>query len=65
MLAPWTSILKSRDITDSVLQSKDITLSTNVHIAKAIVLPVVLYRCETWVLEKTLDLRLQDQTSQS
>ena len=65
MLAPWTSILKSRDITDSILKSKDITLPTKVHIAKTIVLPVIMYRCETWVLEKTLDLRLQDQTSQS
>ena len=65
MLAPWTSILKSRDSTDSILKSKDITLPTKVHIAKTIVLPVIMYRCETWVLEKTLDLRLQDQTSQS
>ena len=65
MLAPWTSILKSRDITDSILKSKDITLPTKVHIAKPIVLPVVMYRCETWIPEKTLDLRLQDQTSQS
>ena len=50
---------------DGILKSKDITLPTKVHIAKTIVLPVIMYRCETWVLEKTLDLRLQDQTSQS
>ena len=50
---------------NSILKSKDITLPTKVHIAKTIVLPVIMYRCETWVLEKTLDLRLQDQTSQS
>ena len=62
MLAPWK---KSYDKPRRVLKSRDITLPTKVHIAKTIVLPVIMYRCETWVLEKTLDLRLQDQTSQS
>ena len=32
---------------DSVLKSRDITLSTNVHLVKAIVFPVVIYRCDS------------------
>ena len=31
---------------DSILKSRDITLSTEVHLVKAIVFPVVMYRCE-------------------
>ena len=34
------------DILDSVLKRKDITLLTKVHIVKAMVFPVVIYRCE-------------------
>ena len=37
---------------DSVLKSKDITLPTKVHIVKAIVFPVVMYRCESWTIKK-------------
>ena len=37
---------------DSVLKSKDITLLTKVHIVKAIVFPVVMYRCESWTIKK-------------
>ena len=37
----------------SVLKSRDITLSTNVHIVKAMVFPVVMYRCESWTIKKT------------
>ena len=33
---------------DSILKSKDITLSTKVHLVKAMVFPVVMYRCESW-----------------
>ena len=32
---------------DSILKSRDITLSTNVHIVKAVVFPVVMYGCES------------------
>ena len=35
---------------DSVLKSKDITLLTKVHIVKAMVFPVVMYRCEGWTI---------------
>ena len=33
---------------DSILKSRDITLSTKVHLVKAMVFPVVMYACETW-----------------
>ena len=36
----------------SVLKSKDITLLTKVHIVKAIVFPVVMYRCESWTIKR-------------
>ena len=37
---------------DSVLKSRDVTLPTKVHIAKAVVLPVVMYGCENWTVKK-------------
>ena len=37
---------------DSVLESKDITLLTKVHIVKAMVFPVVMYGCESWTVKK-------------
>ena len=37
---------------DKVLKSKDITLPTKVHIGKAMVFPVVMYRCESWTIKK-------------
>ena len=37
---------------DSVLKSKDITLPTDVHRVKAMVFPVVIYRCESWTIKK-------------
>ena len=37
---------------DSILKSRDITLLTKVCIVKAIVFPVVMYRCESWTLKK-------------
>ena len=37
---------------DSILKSKDITWPTKVHIVKAMVFPVVMYRCESWTLNK-------------
>ena len=37
---------------DSVLKSRDITLPTKVHIAKAMVFPVVVYGCESWFIKK-------------
>ena len=37
---------------DSILKSSDITLPTKVQIVKAIVFPVVMYRCESWTIKK-------------
>ena len=37
---------------DSILKSRDITLPTNVHMAKAVVFLVVVYRCESWTIKK-------------
>ena len=37
---------------DSILKNRDITLLTNVQIVKAIVFPVVMYRCESWTIKK-------------
>ena len=37
---------------DSVLKSRDITLSTKVHTVKAVVFTVVMYRCEHWTIKK-------------
>ena len=36
----------------SMLKSRDITFLTKVHIVKAIIFPVVMYRCESWTLKK-------------
>ena len=37
---------------DSILKSRDITLPTKVRLVKAMVLPVVMYECETWTVKK-------------
>ena len=37
---------------DSILNSRDITLSTKVHLVKAMVFPVVMYGCESWTVKK-------------
>ena len=38
---------------DSMLKSRDNTLLTRIHIVKADVFPVVMYRCESWTIKKT------------
>ena len=43
---------------DSILESRDITLPTNVHLVKAMVFPVVMYGCETWTIKKTEHQRI-------
>ena len=48
MLAPWK---KSYD-QHSILKNRDITLPTKVHLAKAMVFPVVMYGCESWIIKK-------------
>ena len=37
---------------DSILKSRGITLSTKVHLVKAMVFPVVMYGCESWIIKK-------------
>ena len=37
---------------DSILKSIDITLPTKVHIVKAMVFPVIMYKCESWTIKK-------------
>ena len=37
---------------DSIFKSRDTTLPTKVHLVKAMVFPVVMYRCESWTLKK-------------
>ena len=39
-------------ILDSILKGRDITLSTKVHLVKAMVFPVVMFRCESWTIKK-------------
>ena len=43
---------------DSVLKNRDSTLSTKVHLVKAMVFPVVTYECESWTIKKAEDLRI-------
>ena len=43
---------------DSILKSRDITLPKNVHLVKAIVFPVVMYRCEIWTIKKSEHWRI-------
>ena len=37
---------------DSILKSRDITLSTKIHLVKVMVFPVVMYGCESWTIKK-------------
>ena len=43
---------------DSVLKSRDIILSAKVRLVKAMVFPVVMYRCESWTIKKTEHRRI-------
>ena len=43
---------------DSMLKSRDITLSTKVHLVKAMVFPVVIYGCESWTVKKAEQHRI-------
>ena len=42
----------------SIVKSRDITLSTNVHLVKAMVFPVVMYGCESWAIKKAEGRRI-------
>ena len=43
---------------DSILKSRDITLSRNVRLVKAMVFPVVMYGCESWTIKKAEHQRI-------
>ena len=43
---------------DSMLKSRDITLPTKIHLVKAVVLPVVMYGCESWAIKKAEHRRI-------
>ena len=43
---------------DSILKCRDITLPTKVHIARAMILPVVMYECESWTIKKVEQQRI-------
>ena len=43
---------------DSVFKSRDFTLPTKVYLVKAMVFPVVMYRCESWIIKKTVCQRI-------
>ena len=43
---------------DCILKSRDITLSTKVHLVKAMVFPVVMYGCESWTIKKAEHRRI-------
>ena len=43
---------------ESILKSRDITLSTKVHLVKAMVFPVVMYGCESWTIKKAEHRRI-------
>ena len=46
------------DPMDSILKSRDITLSTEVHLVKAMVFPVVMYGCESWTIRQAEGQRI-------
>ena len=49
---------KAMNNLDSILRSRDITLPTKVSLVKAMVLPVVMYRCESWAIKKAESQRI-------
>ena len=54
-LLPGRKIMTNQD---SILKSRDITLTTKVHLVKATVFPVVMYGCESWTIKKAEHRRI-------
>ena len=54
------SFLRRKTMTnlDNILKSRDITLPAKIHLVKAMVLPVVLYGCESWTIKKAEHQRI-------
>ena len=59
---PWDSPGKNTGVgvanLDSILKSRDITVSTKVRLVKAVVFPVVMYGCESWTVKKAEHQRI-------
>ena len=47
-----------RKVLDSIFKSRDIALPTKIHLVKAMVFPVVMYRCESWTIKKAEHRRI-------
>ena len=54
----WGAIAFSVTNLDSILKSRDITLSTKVHLVRAMVFPMVMYGCESWTVKKAESRRV-------
>ena len=54
----WLLGRKAMTKLDSILKSRDITLPTKVRLVKAMVFPVVMYRCESWTIKKAEHQRI-------
>ena len=54
-LTPWKEVMINLD---SILKSRDITLSTKIHLVKAMLFPVVMYGCESWTIKKAEHQRI-------
>ena len=59
-LASWKDVLGRKVMTslDSILKGRDITLSTKVHLVKAMAFPVVMYGCESWTIKQAEHQRI-------
>ena len=55
MLTPWKENYTNLD---SILKGRDVTLPTKVHLIKAMVFPVVMYRSESWTIKKAEHRRI-------
>ena len=51
-------VRKAMSNLESILESRDITLPTKVHTVKAMVFPVIMYRCESWTVKKAEHRRI-------
>ena len=49
---------KARTKLDSILKSRNISLSTNVHVVKAMIFPIVMYGCEKWTIREAEHQRI-------
>ena len=60
MFFPWEKVMTSLD---RILESRDVTLPTKVHLVKAMVFPEVMYGCESWTIKKAVQFSLVQSLS--